>query len=314
MRESSDLGKMRIALLLGGPSSEREVSLKTGEAVASALRRRGLDVVEIDVGEDLSRLVDQLKEVKPHVVFIALHGTFGEDGVIQGVLEYLGLPYTGSGVLASALAMNKVASKRLFSYHGIPVPRYTIFRKDGWTLPGETPLEKLSYPLVVKPAAEGSTIGVSIVKGEEELDGALEEAYRYGDTVLVEEFIEGREITVGILGEEPLPVIEIIPETGFYDYRAKYTPGLTRYEVPAKLPRETAIMVQDMALLAHRALGCRDVSRVDFRLAEDSTPYILEVNTIPGMTETSLLPKAAAAAGISFEELVLRILESALKK
>ena len=301
-------------MLLGGPSSEREVSLKTGRAVASALRRQGLDVVEIDVGEDLSRLVDQLKEVRPHVVFIALHGTFGEDGVIQGVLEYLGLPYTGSGVLASALAMDKVASKRLFSYHGIPVPRYTIFRKEGWTLPGETPLEELSYPLVVKPVAEGSTIGVSIVKEEEELDGALKEAYKYGDTVLVEEFVEGREITVGILGEEPLPVIEIIPETGFYDYRAKYTPGLTRYEVPAKLPRETAIMVQDMALLAHRALGCRDVSRVDFRLAEDGTPYILEVNAIPGMTETSLLPKAAAAAGISFEELVLRILESALKK
>ena len=301
-------------MLLGGPSSEREVSLKTGRAVASALRRQGLDVVEIDVGEDLSRLVDQLKEVRPHVVFIALHGTFGEDGVIQGVLEYLGLPYTGSGVLASALAMDKVASKRLFSYHGIPVPRYTIFRKDGWTLPGETPLEELSYPVVVKPAAEGSTIGVSIVKEEEDLEGALKEAYKYGDTVLVEEFIEGREITVGILGEEPLPVIEIIPETGFYDYRAKYTPGLTRYEVPAKLPRETAIMVQDMALLAHRALGCRDVSRVDFRLAEDGTPYILEVNAIPGMTETSLLPKAAAAAGISFEELVLRILESALKK
>ncbi len=301
-------------MLLGGPSSEREVSLKTGRAVASALRRQGLDVVEIDVGEDLSRLVDQLKEVRPHVVFIALHGTFGEDGVIQGVLEYLGLPYTGSGVLASALAMDKVASKRLFSYHGIPVPRYTIFRKEGWTLPGETPLEELSYPLVVKPAAEGSTIGVSIVKEEEDLEGALKEAYKYGDTVLVEEFIEGREITVGILGEEPLPVIEIIPETGFYDYRAKYTPGLTRYEVPAKLPRETAIMVQDMALLAHRALGCRDVSRVDFRLAEDGTPYILEVNAIPGMTETSLLPKAAAAAGISFEELVLRILESALKK
>ncbi len=301
-------------MLLGGPSSEREVSLKTGRAVASALRRQGLDVVEIDVGEDLSRLVDQLKEVRPHVVFIALHGTFGEDGVIQGVLEYLGLPYTGSGVLASALAMDKVASKRLFSYHGIPVPRYTIFRKEGWTLPGETPLEELSYPLVVKPAAEGSTIGVSIVKEEEDLEGALKEAYKYGDTVLVEEFVEGREITVGILGEEPLPVIEIIPETGFYDYRAKYTPGLTRYEVPAKLPRETAIMVQDMALLAHRALGCRDVSRVDFRLAEDGTPYILEVNAIPGMTETSLLPKAAAAAGISFEELVLRILESALKK
>ncbi|RLD97426.1 MAG: D-alanine--D-alanine ligase, partial [Aquificota bacterium] len=176
------------------------------------------------------------------------------------------------------------------------------------------PLEELSYPLVVKPAAEGSTIGVSIVDKEEVLEAALRKAYKYGDTVLVEEYIEGREITVGILGDEPLPVIEIIPETGFYDYRAKYTPGLTRYEVPAKLPRDIALMVQDMALLAHRALGCKDVSRVDFRLSEDGTPYVLEVNTIPGMTETSLLPKAAAAAGISFEELVLRILESALKK
>ncbi|RLD95553.1 MAG: D-alanine--D-alanine ligase [Aquificota bacterium] len=306
--------KMRIALLLGGPSSEREVSLKTGGAVASALRKKGLDVVELDVGEDLSKLVEDLKRVEPQVVFIALHGAFGEDGVIQGVLEYLGLSYTGSGVLASALAMDKLASKRLFSYHGIPVPRYTIFRREGWTLPGEVPLEELSYPLVVKPAAEGSTIGVSIVDKEEVLEAALRKAYKYGDTVLVEEYIEGREITVGILGDEPLPVIEIIPETGFYDYRAKYTPGLTRYEVPAKLPRDMALMVQDMALLAHRALGCKDVSRVDFRLSEDGTPYVLEVNTIPGMTETSLLPKAAAAAGISFEELVLRILESALKK
>jgi len=305
---------MKIALLLGGPSSEREVSLKTGGAVASALKGQGLDVVEIDVGEDLSRLVEDLRKAEPHVVFIALHGAFGEDGVVQGVLEYLGLPYTGSGVLASALAMDKVASKRLFSYHGIPVPRYTIFRREGWTLPGETPLDGLSYPLVVKPAAEGSTIGVSIVREEGDLEGALDEAYKYGDTVLVEEFIQGREITVGILGDEALPVIEIVPETGFYDYRAKYTPGLTRYEVPAKLPVEIAITVQEMALLAHRALGCRDVSRVDFRLAEEGTPYILEVNTIPGMTETSLLPKAAAAAGISFKELVLRILESALKK
>jgi len=278
------------------------------------LKRKGLDVVELDVGGDLSKLVDDLKRVEPHVVFVALHGTFGEDGVIQGVLEYMDLPYTGSGVLASALAMDKVASKRLFSYHGIPVPRYTIFRKDGWTLPGEVPLEELAYPLVVKPAAEGSTIGVSIVEGEDVLEDALREAYKYGDTVLVEEYIEGREITVGILGDEPLPVIEIIPETGFYDYRAKYTPGVTRYEVPAKIPMDASLMIQDMALLAHRALGCQDVSRVDFRLAEDGTPYVLEVNTIPGMTETSLLPKAAAAAGISFDELVLRILESALKK
>jgi len=307
------LKKMRIALLLGGASSEREISLKTGEAVARAMEEEGLDVVKVDVGEDLNELVDTLNRVKPHVVFIALHGRFGEDGVIQGVLEYMGIPYTGSGVMASALAMDKVASKRLFSYHGIPVPRYSVFRKEGWTLPGETPLDALSYPLVVKPAAEGSTIGVSVVKEKGELEPALQNAYRYGETVLVEEYIEGRELTVGILDDEPLPVVEIIPKGGFYDYKAKYTPGMTQYEVPAKLSQETFTMVQNMALLAHRALGCKGVSRVDFRLSSDGTPYALEVNTIPGMTETSLLPKAARAAGISFKELVLRILESALK-
>ena len=307
------LKRMRIALFLGGPSSEREVSLKTGRAVAQAMEEEGLDVVEVDVGEGLDELVDALNGIKPHVVFIALHGRFGEDGVIQGILEYMGIPYTGSGVMASALAMNKVASKRLFSYHGIPVPRYSISRREGWTLPGEVPLDDLDYPLVVKPAAEGSTIGVSLVKDGGELESALQEAYRYGDTVLVEEYVEGRELTVGILGDEPLPVVEIVPEGGFYDYRAKYTPGVTRYEVPARLSQEAFIMTQHMALLAHRGLGCRDVSRVDFRLSPDGTPYALEVNTIPGMTETSLLPKAAAAAGISFRELVLRILESALK-
>lgn len=311
MRES--LKKMRIALLLGGPSSEREVSLKTGAAVARVLEEEGLDVVKVDVGEDLDELVDALNRIKPHVVFIALHGRFGEDGVIQGVLEYMGIPYTGSGVMASALAMNKVASKRLFSYHGIPVPRYSVFRREGWTLPGEVPLDSLNYPLVVKPAAEGSTIGVSLVKEEGELESAIQRAYDYGDTVLVEEYIEGRELTVGILGDEPLPVVEIVPKGGFYDYKAKYTPGMTRYEVPAQLSQETFIITQRMALLAHRALGCKDVSRVDFRLSLDGTPYALEVNTIPGMTETSLLPKAAKAAGISFRELVLRILESALK-
>ena len=307
------LKKMRIALLLGGPSSEREVSLKTGGAVARVMEEEGLDVVKVDVGEDLDELVDALDRIKPHVVFIALHGRFGEDGVIQGVLEYMGIPYTGSGVMASALAMNKVASKRLFSYHGIPVPRYSVFRREGWTLPGEVPLDGLNYPLVVKPAAEGSTIGVNVVKEEGELESALRNAYRYGDTVLVEEYIEGRELTVGILGDEPLPVVEIVPKGGFYDYKAKYTPGMTRYEVPARLSQETFMMTQHMAILAHRALGCKDVSRVDFRLSPDGTPYALEVNTIPGMTETSLLPKAAMAAGISFRELVLRILESALK-
>ncbi len=304
---------MKIALLLGGPSSEREVSLKTGRAVAQAMREEGLNVAEVDVGNNLEALVDDIKRVKPQVVFIALHGRFGEDGVIQGILEYMNIPYTGSGVMASALAMNKVASKRLFAYHGIPVAKYTIFRKGGWTLPGEATLGELRYPLVVKPAAEGSTIGVSIVKGESELEPALQEAYKYGDTVLVEEYIEGRELTVGILGDEPLPVIEIIPKSGFYDYKTKYTKGMAEYHVPARLSKETFAMTQEMALLAHRALGCCDVSRVDFRLSTDEIPYALEVNTIPGMTETSLLPKAAAAAGISFRELVLRILESALK-
>jgi len=304
---------MKIALLIGGPSSEREVSFKTGEAVYKALKEENLNAVKIEVGDSLTSLVDELKKVSPDVVFIALHGRFGEDGVIQGILEYMSIPYTGSGVLASALSMDKVASKKLFASCGIPVPRYTIVRKPGWILPGELPLDELRRPLVVKPACEGSTIGVSVVKKEDELESAIKKAYEYGDAVLIEEYISGRELTVGILGDEPLPVVEVIPKTGFLDYRTKYTPGLSEQKIPAELPGKLYKRVQEMALLAHRALGCKGVSRVDFRLSEDETPYALEVNSIPGMTETSVLPKAAAAAGISFRELVVRILEYAFK-
>jgi D-alanine-D-alanine ligase len=295
----------RIAVLMGGLSAEREISLRTGNAVLRALTACGLDAHAIDVGRDLPA---QLAAFCPAVAFIALHGRYGEDGTVQGLLELMQISYTGSGVLASSLAMNKLVTKQVLLHHGVATPAFAVFRKgdaaaafrNGWQ----------SYPLVVKPAREGSTIGVSIVRGEAELDAGLDEALRHDDLVLVEEFIEGPEVTVGVLGDQALPVIQVVPKGGFYDYRSKYTPGQTEYLLPAPLPAAIYAGLQEAAVAACRALGCRGAARVDF-MVRGAELLCLEVNTIPGMTETSLLPKAAAAAGIPFEQLVLRILADA---
>jgi len=294
-------------VLCGGSSHEREISLRTGNAVYEALVSLGLNVFRFDVDKDIAlRLIEKAIDI----VFIALHGKLGEDGTIQGLLEIMGIPYTGSGILASALALDKVYTKKVFHYHNLPVAQYRVLEKGVKT--SSDILGELNYPVIVKPAREGSTIGVTIVREPSGLNSAISLAFAYGDKILVEKYIEGRELTVGILGDEPLPVIEIVSKTEFYDYRAKYEPGMSEHIVPAKLPREQFELAQYLALSAHRALGCRGASRVDMVMDKAGKIYLLEVNTIPGMTETSLLPEAASVAGINFKELVVRILSYAL--
>jgi D-alanine-D-alanine ligase len=295
----------KIAVLMGGLSAEREISLRTGNAVLRSLQQSGLHAVGLDAGRDLPF---RLTELQVEVAFIALHGRYGEDGTVQGLLELMQIPYTGSGVLASSLAMNKLVTKQVLLHHGVATPAFAVYRK-GDDL--EAFLSGLSAcPLVAKPAREGSTIGVSIVRDQEGLRKGLDDALKHDDLVLVEEFIAGAEVTVGVLGDEALPVIQVVPKEGFYDYQSKYTPGQTEYLLPAPLPAGTYKRLQEAAVAACRALGCRGAARVDFMVREAEL-LCLEVNTIPGMTETSLLPKAAAAAGIPFNQLVLRILADA---
>ena len=295
----------KIGVLMGGLSSEREISRRTGAAILKALQDKGYTAVPIDVDRDV---VDTLRSAALEAAFIALHGMLGEDGVIQGLLEILQIPYTGSGVLASALAMNKVAAKKIFLYHGLPTPGFQSLCVapgcEGDVLPDIT----ISFPMIVKPSEEGSTIGVSIVRTREELLPALETAAGFGSELLIEAFITGREVTVGMLNDRPLPLIEIIPRRGFYDYQAKYQKGETEYVFPDWPGDRREQEIQSLALQAFQSLGCSGAARVDFMVDRDGSPLILEVNTVPGMTETSLLPKAARRAGIEFPELVERIL------
>ena len=309
MRDPS-LKKKRVGVLMGGLSREREISLKTGKAILKALTEKGYPAVSIDVRDDVA---EKLVKEKIECAFLALHGRFGEDGTIQGVLELMRIPYTGSGVLASALAMHKIMSKKLFLCEKIPTPRFEAFQRDEIK---KDPLKRTSLPLpvVVKPAREGSTIGVSIVRKDEELAPALKKAGEYDEEILVEEFMKGKEITVGILENIPLPVIEIVPKSGFYDYYSKYTKGETQYILPARIPREKYLSAQEVSLRAFQQLGCSGVARVDLMTDESENPYVIDVNTMPGMTETSLLPKAAHYAGIPFEDLVERILLGASLK
>ncbi|HWR40068.1 MAG TPA: D-alanine--D-alanine ligase [Patescibacteria group bacterium] len=304
----------KIAVVMGGPSAEREVSLNTGQAIVGALQEKGYNAIGIDL--DPPRLAQQLQEQNVQVVFNAIHGRFGEDGLMQGMLEMLGIPYTGSGVLASAMAMDKAVSKRLFQAAGIPTPRSVVYsqadrKRD---LLAEI-LEEFRLPVVIKAATQGSTIGVVIVEQAGGVNQAVEEAFRYSDHIVVEEFIKGRELTVAVLGNESpqaLPVIEIVPHSGCYDYHSKYTKGATEYIVPAVLPPEITQAVQQVSLKVFRLLGCKGIGRVDIMLDEKQRYYVLEINTIPGMTATSLVPKAAAAQGVSFGELCERILLTAI--
>ncbi len=295
----------KIGVLAGGTSSEREISLKSGNAVLNALKARGLDVRLIDV--DPASFMLDIEASRIDLAFIALHGAFGEDGTVQTMLEEKGILYTGSGPDASRDAMDKIASKKIFMDEGLLVPGYRSVEKGvGMDVSG------ISIPCVVKPRFEGSSIGLTIVSEMEQVAGAIEKAFRYNDKVIVEDFIPGREVTVGVLGGTPLEVIEINTEEGVYDFKAKYHSTSTEYVVPADLDEDIAAKAKEVALKAHNALGCRGVSRVDFRLTPQGKLYVLEVNTIPGMTERSLLPMAANACGVGFDDLCVKILEEAI--
>ena len=295
---------------MGGLSREREISMKTGKAILNALIEKGYHALPVDVGQDIA---ETLTKEKIEVAFIALHGRFGEDGTIQGMLELMRIPYTGSGVLACALALDKIMAKKFFFCEHIPTPTYEVFYRDD-VEKGSPKSISLPLPVVVKPAREGSTIGISIVRKKEELIPALKEAGQYDEEILVEEFMKGSEITVGILEDIPLPIIEIVPKSGFYDYHSKYTKGETEYIIPARIPREKYLYAQEVSLRAFQTLGCSGCARVDLMTDEEGNPFVIDVNTMPGMTETSLLPKAAHYAGISFQDLVERILLGAALK
>lgn len=310
----------RVLLLMGGISREREVSLKSGTAIGGALRELGHEVVELDVREDfLERLVEVAGKVD--VAFISLHGRGGEDGSVQGALELAGLPYTGSGIMASAMAISKAMSKTIFRVEGIPVAEDVVISRpelkgNGLKRTAEGIGRDLGFPCIVKPDREGSTVGASIARNLDDLTRGLAEAFELDELVLVEEYIEGREFTVTILGNEELvlPVLEVRSSIGFYDYRSKYTKGMTEYLVPAPIDERLAADMQDMSLRAHRSLHCEGISRADFMLDGEEKVYCLEVNTLPGMTEFSLVPKAAAAMGLSFAAVVEKILASARLK
>lgn len=296
----------RIGVLAGGPSSEREISLRSGKAVHNALLEEGLDSIFLDVNNDIDEII---RNSCIDVAFIALHGKFGEDGTVQRMLEDAGIPYTGSGVNASALALDKAASKEIFLKNRIPIPDYIVLEKGGARLEDS---DRLGLPVVVKPHLEGSSIGLSIVRDRGLLNGAVERAFEYGDRVILEEYISGRELTVGILDDEPMPVIEIVPKNKVYDYDAKYKDSDTQYLVPAPISRESSDRARALGAAAHRALGCRSFSRVDMMMKPSGDIFVLEVNTIPGMTQRSLLPKAASAAGLRFGDLCVKILENAV--
>jgi len=333
---------MKIVVLMGGDSAERDVSLVTGDQVSRTLSENGHEVIKIDpvatrseqtelnqseqhwIGieypesDDLPLHRGSLylhniavaKRLKPDVVFIALHGGKGENGNVQGMLDAAELKYTGSGRLASTLAMDKNISKIFFHNHNLPTPRGILL---------ETPdasrknLKKVKFPQVVKPNDQGSTIGLSIVHNPKEIDEAISAAFMVGSGVIVEDYIPGREITVSILQTRTFPVLEIIPQHGLYDYECKYKDGMSRYEVPAKIDENVAQTIRNISLKAHNALGCKGYSRVDLRLTQDNKPYILEVNTLPGMTGTSLVPKAAKAAGVNFNTLIETIVDEAIE-
>ena len=301
--KAKDFGK--VAVLMGGPSAERDVSLNSGNRVLAALKANGVDAQGIDADPSVLK---QLREEQFDCAFIMLHGRWGEDGVIQGALEVLGIPYTGSGVLASALAMDKWRSKQILRQAGIPTADFELVKSiNDLTAVSE----RLGFPLFIKPSREGSSIGMAKVHNLEEMEQAWREAREFDDDVLAEAWIDGPELTAAILGERVLPLIRIEAASGFYDYEAKYVGDSTRYHCPTGLSEQVEQQVSRWAKQTFDVLGCRGWGRIDFMLNQDNEPFVLEANTIPGMTDHSLVPMAAKAAGIDFEQLTLRILEQA---
>jgi D-alanine-D-alanine ligase len=302
--------KAKVVVVMGGSSAEREISIQSGTQVMRALQSLGYEAKSIDYDE---RFVDTLRELKPDIVFNALHGAGGEDGQIQGVLDFVRLQYNGSGLEAASLSMDKHLTKKLLAAEGLPTAAWDMFDLTGGTLPLLP--GSLDLPLVVKPRFEGSTLGVSIVRTHEQWTSAMLSASKTYSQILAEEFIEGREFTCGILGEEALPIVEIVSNRGeFYTFESKYAPGGSTHIVPAKIDEDLAARLQMLALSTHRLLGLRDCSRTDFIVSRDSRPYILEINSLPGLAPTSLFPDACASIGITFEALIDRLVGYALAR
>jgi D-alanine-D-alanine ligase len=309
----SDYRGKRVGVLVGGWSSEREISLKSGLNVMAALRRLGHIVAGIDITRNLP---EQIRQADIDVAFIVLHGRPGEDGTVQGVLELLGIPYTGSGVEASAIAMDKVVTKELFQTAGIPTPAWVSIRRQDVLSAGlDAARTRLGFPMMVKPRHEGSSVGMAIIRDPEQLASEVAAVRdKFGD-VLLEKFVTGMIATVGILGEQALPILELAPKSReFYDFTAKYSKGETEFIIPARLEKSVTERIQRLALLAHETIGAEGFSRVDLMVENGDTPYFLEVNTIPGMTDVSDLPAQAAHIGISYDQLVHQIIQSARKR
>jgi D-alanine-D-alanine ligase len=307
----------RVAVLKGGRSLERQVSLRSGARVQDALEHLGHEVVAIDAGTDL---IQRLREAGPEVAFVAMHGRDGEDGTIQELLEILGIPYTGSGVLACVRAMDKVLAKHLMLEDGIPTPEFFAFNETAFRELGAADAlhaieERLDFPIVVKPAGQGSALGIKFARTAADIPGALVAAFSYDDKVLLERYVAGRDLAVSILDAEPLPIVEAVPRgDDFYDFESRYEIGRTSFICPADLAEGITERAQELALRIYRLLGCYGFARVDLMLDAEGELYVLEANPIPGLTETSLLPQAAEAAGIGFDELVGRILELAFAR
>lgn len=304
------LTRKRIGVLMGGQSTEREISLRSGNAVYNALKTLGYDVVGIDVDHNIYNV---LRKKNIDIAFIALHGGFGENGAIQGMLEVMGIPYTGSGVLASALAMDKEASKKIFLYNKIPVPPFIVITHPPSVINQKfKTVVKFPMPWVVKPTTEGSSIGVSIVREESQFNPAIRKAFRLNNRIIIEKYIKGKEVHIGILNGKVLGGVEVKPSLEFYNYEAKYTAGKTEYKLPPEISSKAYEKAKEVALRAHISLGCKGATRVDLKINEKGNPYVLEVNTIPGMTETSLLPKIAKEVGMDFPVLIEEILRGAI--
>lgn len=330
--------KLKVLLLVGGTSPEREVSKSTGKSVYNAMQNLGYDVVVLDPAYGINQpfdvedyfnekdfadisnenYLDAINLISPNefdVAFLALHGKYGEDGTIQSLLELKGIKYTGSKVLSSALAMDKIMSKILFEEYNVPTPKWFHFKFDEFTTDEVNALinKKFGYPAVIKPNDQGSTVGLTICKTPDQLDEAIHNAFEFSDRILVEEYIAGREVTVAVLDQIAFPVLEIKPKHGIYDYECKYTAGMSEYIVPAEINDDVAKLLQKIAVQAYNSLRCEVYARVDFRLSNENEAYALEVNTLPGMTSLSLVPKMAKAVGISFEQLIEKIINLSLK-